>query len=245
MEMQQSSGIRRLRRASDVHSKRPKLSEEDFDSEINEILQIVRSGEGLEPEQLNILIDTLTNTINLDETTANTLIAALIPNNPIDELQIVRLLACFGRFTHNTKRTILKWLLAIFEFIDQRQGLLRHLYSLFFRLIDFDTLRPFVCLILSRLTHPDDIKPFRIQKLANLQNQIGAKTDANLLHLMQVFGQLSTDGLVVPLRPSQRSLISFDQLKSSLLVGLLLFFILDLIEFTDRLKFDWEFNWEI
>ena len=88
------------------------------------------------------------------------------------ESVVITLLGGFSRLPHNVQAHVLKWLVIVYDTMESHAALHR-LYTVLFHFLDYDQLRPLICQLLARLTRREDVKPFRIRKLAQLTERVG------------------------------------------------------------------------
>ncbi|XP_059715359.1 centromere protein I isoform X2 [Haemorhous mexicanus] len=81
----------------------------------------------------------------------------------------------------------LKWLITVFDFIDHKEQL-HALYGFFFSFLQDEKLCPYVCHLLYLLTRKENVKPFRIRILLDLQAKMGMQSHLQaLLSLYKLF----------------------------------------------------------
>ena len=64
----------------------------------------------------------------------------MIPRNSVPSEVVVQLLGAFGNFSHNMRQSILKWIILVFDLIDQKE-ILHKMYAVFFHYLAYETLR--------------------------------------------------------------------------------------------------------
>eukprot|EP00742_Colponemidia_sp_Colp-10_P012414 GILJ01013943.1.p1 GENE.GILJ01013943.1~~GILJ01013943.1.p1 ORF type:complete len:748 (+),score=102.95 GILJ01013943.1:172-2244(+) len=115
------------------------------------------------------------------------LIKCLIPRRYISDHVVVTLLGRWHTIPLPSRLTWLKWLLCVYDFVEHKAQL-HKLYSVFFHMLEYETLRPLVCQMLYRLTRRQDVKPFRIRKLYELRGRFGDELAlAGLMDLYKIY----------------------------------------------------------
>ncbi|NXU61127.1 CENPI protein, partial [Horornis vulcanius] len=139
--------------------------------------------QGLPPEGFEILLNVVLSGKFAD--TVNTrLLKSLIPASVIPESSVVTAVSwlCVGKCSGNIQLLFLKWLITVFDFIDHKEQL-NALYGFFFSFLQDEKMCPYVCHLLYLLTRKENVKPFRIRRLLDLQ--------AKMVSLFQIL--LETD----------------------------------------------------
>ncbi|XP_037054831.1 centromere protein I isoform X2 [Peromyscus leucopus] len=128
---------------------------------------------GLAPEAIDILLNVALsgkfgNAIN------TRILKCMIPETLISEDSVVKAVSwlCVGKCSSNTKVLFYQWLVAMFDFIDRKKQI-NLLYGFFFASLQDDALCPHVCHLLYLLTKKENVKPFRVRKLLDLQAKMG------------------------------------------------------------------------
>ncbi|XP_059106383.1 centromere protein I [Peromyscus eremicus] len=128
---------------------------------------------GLAPEAIDILLNVALsgkfgNAIN------TRILKCMIPETLISEDSVVKAVSwlCVGKCSSNTKVLFYRWLVAMFDFIDHKKQI-NLLYGFFFASLQDDALCPHVCHLLYLLTKKENVKPFRVRKLLDLQAKMG------------------------------------------------------------------------
>ncbi|XP_061454742.1 centromere protein I isoform X2 [Rhineura floridana] len=136
---------------------------------------------GLAPEETDILLN-----IALSAEAINTrLLKNLIPISAVTADSVISAVSwlCVGKCSRNTQVMFLKWLIAMFDFIDQKEKV-NALYGFFFSLLQDEKLLPFACHVLYLLTRRENVKPFRVRRLLDLQVRMGTEPPLQALLLM-------------------------------------------------------------
>ncbi|XP_057574366.1 centromere protein I isoform X2 [Hippopotamus amphibius kiboko] len=106
----------------------------------------------------------------------------MIPATLISEDSVVKAVSwlCVGKCSGSTKVLFYRWLVAMFDFIDHKEQI-NLLYGFFFASLQDDALCPYACHLLYLLTKKENVKPFRVRKLLDLQaKMIYFKNSENL-----------------------------------------------------------------
>ncbi|KAL9837435.1 LOW QUALITY PROTEIN: centromere protein I [Geothlypis trichas] len=143
--------------------------------------------QGLPPEGFQILLNVVLSGRFAD--TVNTrLLKSLIPASVIPENSVVTAVSwlCVGKCSGNIQ-PFLKWLITVFDFIDHKEQL-HALYGFFFAFLQDEKMCPYVCHLLYLLTRKENVKPFRIRILLDLQAKMGMQSHLQaLLSLYKLF----------------------------------------------------------
>ncbi|XP_042336432.1 centromere protein I isoform X2 [Sceloporus undulatus] len=139
---------------------------------------------GLKPQEIHVLLNVALSG-KLGEGANIRLLKNLIPTSTITEDSVVSAVSwlCVGKCSCNTQVTFLKWLIAMFDFIDQKEKI-NALYGFFFNFLQDEKLLPFACHVLYLLTRRENVKPFRVRRLLDLQTRRGPEPTLQALLLM-------------------------------------------------------------
>ncbi|KAL4918075.1 Mis6-domain-containing protein [Aspergillus aurantiobrunneus] len=153
---------------------------------------------GVAPAALERLLKILTRSSNLDQGTITTLIKNLYPAERIASRLITQVVCCLGPTKNKpspaTQALLLRWLILVYDFLDDRSHLSK-LYAVLFNHLDMISLRKPLCHILSFITRRKHVKPFRIQALMELVGTSGGD-DRELISLLRVFKNYYPDVIV-------------------------------------------------
>jgi centromere protein I len=130
-----------------------------------------------------MLIDIVTQPNELDQGTLGNLIKNLYPATKVPNGMIVKVIGSLGhghsKPSYATQAALLKWLVMIYDVLEN-QKLLSRFYGILFNLLDTlsiryalfahpwqnaDYYRPQICHVLSLITRRKHVRPFRIQAL--------------------------------------------------------------------------------
>ncbi|KAF7158028.1 hypothetical protein CNMCM5623_002540 [Aspergillus felis] len=153
---------------------------------------------GIGPSALERLIHILTRNNYLDQGTITTLIKNLYPIDRVSSKVITQVVSCLGPSKNKpspaTQASLLRWLILVYEFCEDRSHLTK-LYAVLFNHLDMISLRKPLCHLLSMITRRKHVKPFRIQALMELVNTAGAE-EKELISLLNVFKNYYPDIIV-------------------------------------------------
>ncbi|XP_007538609.2 centromere protein I [Erinaceus europaeus] len=143
---------------------------------------------GLTPEEIDVLLNVaLSGKFGVAVNTR--LLRCMIPATLILEDSVVKAVSwfCVGKCSGSIKILFYRWLVAMFDFIDHKEQI-NLLYGFFFASLQDDTLCPYVCHLLYLLTKKENVKPFRVRKLLDLQAKMGMQPHLQaLLSLYKFF----------------------------------------------------------
>ncbi|NWS43489.1 CENPI protein, partial [Probosciger aterrimus] len=143
---------------------------------------------GLPPEAFNVLLsaalsDKLADTVNAR------LLKSLIPDSVIPETSVVSAVSwlCVSKCSSNIQVLFLRWLITVFDLIDHKEDLCA-LYGFFFYYLQDEKMCPYICHVLYLLTRKENVKPFRVRRLLDLQAKMGMRPHLQaLLSLYKLF----------------------------------------------------------
>ncbi|XP_074738651.1 centromere protein I [Strix uralensis] len=143
---------------------------------------------GLPPEGFDVLLNVALSGKFAD--TVNTcLLKSLVPASVIPESSIISSVSwlCVGKCSGNIQLLFLKWLITVFDFIDHKEQI-HALYGFFFSFLQDEKMCPYVCHLLYLLTRKENVRPFRIRRLLDLQAKMGMQSHLQaLLSLYKLF----------------------------------------------------------
>ncbi|KAL2815977.1 Mis6-domain-containing protein [Aspergillus granulosus] len=153
---------------------------------------------GVSHAALERLLKLLTRSNALDQGTITTLIKNLYPSERIASKLITLVACCLGPTKNKpspaTQALLVRWLILVHDFLDDRTHLSK-LYAVLFNHLDMLSLRKPLCHLLSFITRRKHVKPFRIQVLMELIASSGGD-DRELLSLLRVFKNYYPDVIV-------------------------------------------------
>ncbi|KAJ6663323.1 hypothetical protein lerEdw1_010459 [Lerista edwardsae] len=139
---------------------------------------------GLAPEELDDLLNIALSGKFADRINTR-LLKNLIPTSSIMGDSVISAVSwlCVGKCSRSTQVLFLKWLIAMFDFVEQKDQI-NPLYGFFFNFVQDEKLLPFACHVLYLLTRRENVKPFRVRKLLDLQARVGTVPPLQALLLM-------------------------------------------------------------
>ncbi|KFV60320.1 Centromere protein I, partial [Tyto alba] len=143
---------------------------------------------GLPPEGLDVLLNVALSG-KLADNVNTRLLKSLIPASVVPESSVVSSVSwlCVGKCSDNVQLLFLRWLIAVFDFIDHKEQL-HALYGFFFSFLQDEKMCPYICHLLYLLTRKENVKPFRIRRLLGLQVKMGMQPHLQaLLSLYKLF----------------------------------------------------------
>lgn len=154
--------------------------------------------DGIPPAGLNSLINILTKNNALDQSTITTLAKNLYPLGKVPSKLVTRVVSCLGPSKNKpstaTQALLLKWLILVYDYLEDRNHLFK-LYAALFNFLDMISLRKSLCHLLSIITRRKHVKPFRIQAVMELLRNSGGD-EKELLGLLRVFKNYYPDIIV-------------------------------------------------
>ncbi|XP_021140634.2 centromere protein I [Columba livia] len=143
---------------------------------------------GLPPEGFNVLLDVALSG-KFGDAVNTRILRSLIPASVVPEDSVVSSVSwlCVSKCSGNVQLLFLKWLITVFDFIDHKEQL-NALYGFFFSFLQEEKMCPFVCHLLYLLTRKENVKPFRVRRLLDLQAKMGTQPYLQaLLSLYKLF----------------------------------------------------------
>ncbi|KAI8049532.1 Mis6-domain-containing protein [Syncephalis plumigaleata] len=87
---------------------------------------------------------------------------------------------------YEIQAALIKWLIIVYDVIED-PGYLRKLYGVFFHFLDSETLAPYLCHLLYYLTGRENVQPYRVRRLLDLQARFGNNSAINKLLVLYKF----------------------------------------------------------
>ncbi|KNC52304.1 uncharacterized protein AMSG_01134 [Thecamonas trahens ATCC 50062] len=142
---------------------------------------------GLEPDALETIASFYVDNIDaIKDVTARHIIHALLPASVVPQSVAVMLLGIAQPRSPGIRSIIFMWMVLVFDSFDG-YDVMHSLYGALFHFVAYDSLRPWVCHLLSLLTRREDVVPFRVRKLFSIyKRQVVAKEPA-LIALLMVY----------------------------------------------------------
>lgn len=162
-------------------------------------------------DSLDRLIDVITKPNHLDQGTTTTLLKNLYPVDKVPSDVITRIVGCLGpskgKPSPATQALLLRWLILIYDVVEEPLHLSR-LYAVLFNHLDMISLRRPLCQLLSMITRRQHVKPFRIQMLMELLRNVG-DDERELMGLLRIFKNYYPDIIVGDVGGSRRTTFFF------------------------------------
>ncbi|KAI9256561.1 Mis6-domain-containing protein [Phascolomyces articulosus] len=149
---------------------------------------------GVNDAEMEVLMDLIhSNKLAMSQT--RQLIDLCLPRGLLKSKFIIRIFQHLGlrSKTASTKdrdssggivKYLLRWAIAMYEFIDRPQDIVR-LYGVLFHYLDVKVLRPEICHLLYFMTSRHHVKQYRIDRLLDLLDKAGS--DVELVSLLRVY----------------------------------------------------------
>ncbi|XP_055980171.1 centromere protein I [Sorex fumeus] len=155
---------------------------------------------GLPPEEMGILLNVVLSG-KFGTSTNTRIFKCLIPATLISEDSVVKAVSwlCVGKCSGSTKVLFYRWLVTMFDFIDHKEQI-NLLYGFFFASLQDDKLCPYVCHLLYLLTKKENVKPFRVRKVLDLQAKMGMKPHLQALLSLYKYFSPALVSVSVPIR---------------------------------------------
>lgn len=170
--------------ASDIHRKK---KYPDLKAYL-EIIGNYAQQHGLINATLGRVLEVLTSANALDQTTQKALIKVLYPADHIPSHLICTVVNGLGHGSRkasvSNQQLLLKWLIMVHDVLED-PSILSNLYSVFFNLLDMNSLRADLCTLLVKITRRKHVRPFRLQMLQTLCKKVGR--EPALSKLMQIY----------------------------------------------------------
>ncbi|KAM6151544.1 centromere protein I [Rhynchocyon petersi] len=152
------------------------------------IVETVAWKNGLNPEDIDILLNVALSG-KLVNAISTRILKSLIPATVISGDSVVHAVSwlCVGKCSGSIKVLFFRWLVTMFDFINGKDQV-NMLYGFFFASLQDEELCPYVCHFLYLLTRKENVKPFRVRKLLDLQAKMGMQPHLQaLLSLYKLF----------------------------------------------------------
>ncbi|OCL13301.1 Mis6-domain-containing protein [Glonium stellatum] len=133
---------------------------------------------GLDSASLKAIVVIVTRRTELDQSSVTNLVKNLYPAHLVSADVVVTIIGALGQGKSKpstaTQLALLKWLVTVYEIIEDPKTLSR-LYGVLFGLLDMISLRTSLCHLLSLITRRKHVRPFRIQQLLDLSRGLGSE----------------------------------------------------------------------
>ena len=181
-------------------------------TDVNQLAKSIASDayvSGIPQFALERLVKLITTNNHLGQGTTTTLIKNLYPLERVPSKLVTQIVCSLGTAGNKpspaTQSLLLRWLILVFDFLDERAHLSK-LYAVLFNHLTISSLRKPLCHILSFITRRKHVKPFRIQALMELLQNAGGD-EKELISLLKVFKNYYPDIIVGDIGPRRSGLI--------------------------------------
>ncbi|XP_066571135.1 centromere protein I [Amia ocellicauda] len=154
-----------------------------------EIVERVAFTRGLPPEGIAAMLDLALSLRIANNTFGLRVLKCLIPASVVPDNAVTRGVSwfCVGKLSSTMQTMFIRWLITVFDLIEPKEQL-HALYGIFFSFLPDENLCPYICHLLYLLTQRENVKPFRIRRLMDLQSKMGKQPFLlALLSLYKVF----------------------------------------------------------
>ncbi|KAI9689425.1 MAG: Phosphate metabolism transcription protein [Bathelium mastoideum] len=159
---------------------------------------------GLDTPHLHLILDLITRKTELDQTSVTNLIKNLYPAQRVENEDVILVVGCLGQAkskpTSATQALLVKWLIAVYEFLEDAT-IISKLYNVLFSLLDMISLRSHLCHLLALATKRKHVRPFRMQQLLELISSVG--NEPALLGLTAVYKDYYPDVILSHTNPGR------------------------------------------
>ncbi|KAL4695111.1 hypothetical protein H8959_000206, partial [Pygathrix nigripes] len=155
---------------------------------------------GLASEEIDILLN-IALSGKFGNAVNTRILKCMIPATVISQDSVVKAVSwlCVDKCSGSTKVLFYRWLVAMFDFIDRKEQI-NLLYGFFFASLQDDALCPYVCHLLYLLTKKENVKPFRVRKLLDLQAKMGMQPHLQALLSLYKFFAPALISVSLPVR---------------------------------------------
>lgn len=133
----------------------------------------------------------------------------MYPVERVSSKLVTQVVCCLGpsknKPTPATQALLLRWLLLVYDFLEDRAHLSK-LYAVLFNYLDMISLRKPLCHLLSLITRRKHVKPFRIQALMELLRNTGGE-EKELICLLRIFKNYYPDIIIGDLGSRKSGLV--------------------------------------
>ncbi|KAI4706482.1 hypothetical protein J4E89_008900 [Alternaria sp. Ai002NY15] len=175
-------------------------------SSIVDVICRYASEDGLDQDALRDIVQLASVKTLLDQTTITTLIKNLYPSQKVPGDVVITIVGALGQGkgkpSPGTQDSLVKWLIAIHEVVED-SSVLSRLYGVLFGMLDMISIRTSLCHLLSLITRRKHVKPFRIQQLLELSRGLG--NEPALQGLLRVYKDYYPDIILGSTSTSRKS----------------------------------------
>lgn len=143
---------------------------------------------GLNREELNELLGLVTRPSKVPAAACGKIIKdLLLPNEPIGNDSVIRVVSCLGqdnRIPMQSKSKLLRWLVVVFDFLEDSKVITK-LYGVLFGNLKYESSRMWICHLLFLSTTPTLVRPWRVAYLRELYEK--NRESQHLLTLLKLY----------------------------------------------------------
>ncbi|KZF21343.1 Mis6 domain protein [Xylona heveae TC161] len=152
---------------------------------------------GVPAELLERAVNVVSQANQLDQASIARIIKSLYPMENIPAHIIIKVVGCLGQGRNKpslpTQALLLRWLILVYETLDQ-PSVLSRLYGVLFGFLDMLSLRAPLCHILSIITRRKHVKPYRVQTLLELCQSFG--NEPHIIGLIRIYKEFYPDIII-------------------------------------------------
>ncbi|KAJ8255143.1 hypothetical protein GJAV_G00201420 [Gymnothorax javanicus] len=155
------------------------------------VVERVALSQGLPPDAISVLLD-FAMSMRMGSALCVRMLKILIPASVVPQEAVILGVSwlCVGKMPVSTQAMFLRWVLTVFDLIDSKDQL-RAIYGFIFCFVSEESLCPYVCHLLYLLTRKENIRPYRVRKLLDLQAKMGRQPF--LMHLLALYKVFSPE----------------------------------------------------
>ncbi|XP_011770132.2 centromere protein I isoform X1 [Macaca nemestrina] len=192
-----------LQMAVEYFEKGPVKTSQNKDKTLEKHLKTVENvawKNGLASEEIDVLLN-IALSGKFGNAVNTRILKCMIPATVISQDSVVKAVSwlCVDKCSGSTKVLFYRWLVAMFDFIDRKEQI-NLLYGFFFASLQDDALCPYVCHLLYLLTKKENVKPFRVRKLLDLQAKMGMQPHLQALLSLYKFFAPALISVSLPVR---------------------------------------------
>ncbi|KAJ5180210.1 hypothetical protein N7492_003420 [Penicillium capsulatum] len=166
---------------------------------------------GIPRDLLGRLLKILTTKNNLDQGTVTSLVKNLYPQETVSSKHVTQIVCCLGpsksKPSAATQALLVRWMIQVYDLLEEKTHLGK-LYAVLFNHLDMISLRKPLCHLLSFITRRKHVKPFRIQALMELIQNVGGD-EKELVSLLKIFKNYYPEIIIGDIGGSRRAGLFF------------------------------------
>ncbi|CAJ1058861.1 centromere protein I isoform X2 [Xyrichtys novacula] len=173
-----------LKYFNDVEAGTPVNGNDEVEKQLV-LVEKVGYSRGLSPDAISVMLE-FAMSLRMGTTLCPRVLKCLIPATTVPQEAVVRAVVWLGvgKIPATTQVLFVKWVLTVFDMIDEKDQL-RAIYGFIFNFVTDENLCPFICHLLYLLTRKESVRVFRVRKLLELQSKLGRQPF--LLHLLSLY----------------------------------------------------------